>query len=212
MIANIVNSVCHAFLIGHWGIAENVVYPCHNIVDIGKIPQHVPIVINLNGLSVHNFLCKFIICHIRPAKGPIYRKKSQTCHRIPVQFTIGMGHQFIGLFGGGIQTDGTVNLILYRVGRFFIAPIHRAGRCEYQMLNAKPSACFQDMEKTNQVGRYIGIRIVNAVPNAGLCAQIHGYLRLIRLKHMKYRLFIRQISFHKYIIGKFLQDVQPGFL
>src|SRR5579859_6128209 len=85
----------------------------HDIVNVSKIPMHLPLVVNLNGRSLMDGLAKLEDRHVRTSPWPIDRKETEPGHRKPVKVGINMGNQFIALLGGGIEADGVIDVVSF---------------------------------------------------------------------------------------------------
>ena len=55
-----------------------------------------------NGLAGQNGAGKFKVRHVGSAPRTVYGKEAQPGGGDIKQMTVGMGHQFVGFFGGGI--------------------------------------------------------------------------------------------------------------
>ena len=63
-----------------------------------------------------------------------------------------------------------INPMLLRKRHLGIGAIHGAGRGVDQMLHAVAAASFDDLQETHHIAMHIGMRILNRVTHAGLCA------------------------------------------
>ena len=96
----------------------------NNIVHIGEIPIHVPVVVNLNGLAPGNPVRKLEVGHIWPSVGPVHRKEAQPRGRNAVQMSIGKGHELVALFGGRVQADGMIHIVVGGKRGLLLIPVH----------------------------------------------------------------------------------------
>ena len=184
----------------------------NDIVDVGKIPIHVAVVVNLDGFPLADFIGKFKIGHIGPAKRTIDRKETQSCCRNPIKMTIGIGHKFVGFFRCRIQTDRMIHIICRRKRRLLLIAINRRTGSKEQMVHLMMAASFEDIEKANDIRINIGTRMVDAVTHSGLSCQIYNNIRLTRFEYAINSFFIRQITFDKGKPWKLMENIQPAFL
>ena len=49
----------------------------HDVIDIGKVTLHLPVVININWLTIYDRFCKLVVGHIRASERPINSKEPQ---------------------------------------------------------------------------------------------------------------------------------------
>ena len=77
--------------------------PLDNIIDIGEIADHFPVVEDGDGIAFQYPFGKFEQRHVRTAPWPVYREETQAGARQTVKMSVTMRHQFIGFLGGGIK-------------------------------------------------------------------------------------------------------------
>ena len=73
---------------------------------------------------------------------------------------VGVGHQFIGFFGGGIQGNRMIHIVMDRKRHVGIGAIYRTGRGKHQVLHAMVPAAFQNIDKAHDIGIHIGLGLV----------------------------------------------------
>src|SRR5438270_13955202 len=79
-----------------------------NIVDVSKVPMHLPLVVNLNGRSLMDGLAELKNRHIRSAPRPIDSEKPEPSYGKPVKMRINIRHQFSAFFRRGVKADAVV--------------------------------------------------------------------------------------------------------
>ena len=70
---------------------------------------------------------------------------------------VGMSHQLIGFFGGGIEAYWMINSLSFLKWKVCITAINTAARCIHKMFNGLATATFKNMAKTHQIALHIGI-------------------------------------------------------
>src|SRR3989344_7290298 len=84
----------------------------NNIIDIGEITDHFSVIEYRYGCSFQYALGELEERHVRPSPGAINREEPQAGTGQLVQMRITMRHQFIGLFGCGIEGDRMIHVIV----------------------------------------------------------------------------------------------------
>jgi len=126
------------------------------------------VVEDLDRLALEDVAGEGKIRHIRAPPGTIDGEKPQAGGRDAVEVTVGVGHQFVGFFRRGIETDGMVDVVISRKRHDGIAAVDRAGGGIKQVADRKVAAGLEDVEESSQVGVEIGIRVLNRIAHTGL--------------------------------------------
>ena len=95
-----------------------------NIIDIGEVPIHIAMIINLDCLSSANLIGKFEISHVGAAERSIDGKETQPCRWDAIEMAIRVSHEFVGLLRRCIETDGMVDIIRRRKRRLLLITIN----------------------------------------------------------------------------------------
>ena len=95
-----------------------------DVVDVGKVADHVAIVEHLDGLALRDGAGKEHRTHVRASPRAINRKVAQSRRRNPVEFRVGMRHQFVALLACRIQANRIVDLVIFAVGHLAVQAIH----------------------------------------------------------------------------------------
>ena len=95
----------------------------HDVIHICKVPLAVPVVENLDGFAVHQFVGETEICHVRTTSRAINREEPQACRGDIVEFGVGVCHQLIRLLGRCIQRHRVVHLVIGGVGHLIVSAI-----------------------------------------------------------------------------------------
>ena len=95
MITDIIDLVPVSRRIRHRRIHQHVLDTRHDIIHIGEVPVHVPVVINLDGFPPADLIRELEIGHIRTTIRPIHRKEAQPRRRNPIEMTVRIGHELV---------------------------------------------------------------------------------------------------------------------
>ena len=84
---------------------------------------------------------------------------------------VGVGHQFVGLFAGRIETHRMVNTVVLGKGRLGVAAVHRTAGGIHQMLHVVMSAALEDVAKARQIALDIGRRVLDRIAHPAWAAR-----------------------------------------
>ena len=147
--------------------------PGHDIVHVGKVAPHVAMVEHLDGTSSQHGIGEQPHGHIRPPPGPIHRKEAQADRLHPIQVAIGMSHQFVGLLGGGIETDRGVHAVVLAERELGVTAIHTGtGGIDEPRPGLGVPADLEDVEEAFEVRLLVDERVVKAIAYASLGRQV----------------------------------------
>src|ERR1700727_357456 len=106
MIAHIIDTRrCHLSVIDR-NMIDKARYDTGDIIDMSKIAAHLAVIEKLDRLTFHDGLGEHENRHVWPSPRPVNGEKPQAGDRQAIKMAVGMGHQFVGLFCRGIETDG----------------------------------------------------------------------------------------------------------
>ena len=184
----------------------------HNVIDVGEIPLAVSVVEDFDGLSRPQLVGKAKVGHVRPSGRSVNGEEPQAGGGNVVELAVGVGQQLIAFFGGRVQRNGIVHLVLRGIGHLFVGAVDGRRGSVHQMLHRVMAAGFQNIVKAQKIALHIGIRIDDGIPHSCLGRQIHHNCRMIGFKQVKYQALVRQVSLDEHIVWKSLQFLQPGLL
>ena len=109
-----------------------------DVVNIREITRHFAIAVNLNCLTLQDFLGEAEIRHVRSPPWAIDGKKPEPCLREAVKLGIGLAHQFARPLGGCVEGHwiGSRLLFLETLSAHRLVAIDRAGGGVDQMFKA----------------------------------------------------------------------------
>ena len=190
----------------------------HNVVNIGEITLAVAVVEDLDRLAGAQFIGEAKVGHVRAASRAVDSEKAQARAGDVVELGVGVGHEFIALFGGGVEADGVVHLVVCGIRDLFVGAVHTGRTGVDQVPHARRTAVigvaagFEDVVETGQVGVYVGVRVGDAVAHTGLGGQVDHDVRLVDLEQDLDHSFIGNIGLDKREVGELLQFGQAGLL
>src|SRR5438552_1433075 len=85
-----------------------------NVVDIGEVPPHLAVIEHVDWMPFQDRPGKAEQRHIRPAPGAVDREEAQARGREPVEMTVGVRHQLVGLLGRGREADWMGDVVMLR--------------------------------------------------------------------------------------------------
>ena len=92
---------------------ERSYYSFGNIIDEGEVATVVAVVENLDRFVVDNGIGKQKECHIGPAPGAVDGKKAKTGCRQIIEVTVGVRHELVGLFAGGVERERMIDIVMH---------------------------------------------------------------------------------------------------
>ena len=94
-----------------------------------------------------------------------------------------MCHQLIRFLGGCIKRNRIIALVICAIRNLLVGTVDRGRRSVNQMLKILAVAtCFENIEKANQVGFHISIRVGDGVTHTSLCRKVNDHRRLVLLE------------------------------
>ena len=169
----------------------------HNVIYIGEVPLAVAVVEDLDGLALAQLVGKAEIGHVRPAGGTVDGEEPQTGGGDIVELGVGVGHELVALFGGGIEGDRVIHLVLGGVGDLFVGAVDAGGGGIDQVRHGAVAAGLQDVVEADEVALDVGIRIGDGVPDSGLGGQVHHHIGLPLGKDTVHSRPVGNIALHK---------------
>ena len=161
-----------------------------NVVDVGKVANHVAVVKNFDGFALADGVCEEHRRHVGPSPRAINREKSQARGRKTVEFAVGVRHQFVAHFRRGVKAHGLHGFVVLAVGNLRVHTVNRTRRGVNQMLDTIVPTCFEHVQEAHNVTLQIGVRVRDAVAHTGLRRHIHDFLELLAFHQAVERLLI----------------------
>ncbi len=93
-----------------------------------------------------------------------------------------MRHQLVGFFACRVEGNRLVDIVVHREGHVGVGAIDAAGTGIDQVLDAVVAATFEDVAKTDQVGLYIGVGILEGIAHTRLGGEVDDMVGLFAIK------------------------------
>ena len=175
-------------------VVQHIDDSLYNVVDIGEIPLHITVVEDLDGFALYQLFREGKIGHIRAAIGAVNREEAQTGGGDAVEMGIGVGHQLVGFFCGGVEGDGVGHVVVRGERGFLLVAVDGGGGGVEEMPYRVVAAGLQDVEKSGDVAVDVGFGVGDGVADAGLGGQIHHNVGLVLCKQRVHHIGVRQIT------------------
>ena len=141
----------------------------HDVIDIGEITTAVSVVVDLDGLAFQQLVRESEIGHVRTACGAVDGEKAESRGRNIVKLGIAVGEEFVALLGRCIQAHRIIHPVIRAERNLLVPAVHAAGACIDQVLHRMMPASLQNVVEPDHVALDIGIRILDAIADTGLC-------------------------------------------
>jgi len=127
--------------------------------------------------------------------------------------TVGMGHEFVGFFGGGIEAYRVVCMVVSAERTGVVKAVYRGTGGVDQMLHLAVPAAFENIQKTDDVGIDVLVGVVEGVAHAGLGGQMYDPVEAAFLEKAFHRRPVFQLHPYKaeFRIFAALYRRSPGF-
>ena len=144
-----------------------------NVIDECEVALALAVVENLDGLAGLELVGESEVRHVRAACRAVDGKEAEAGARNVVELAVGVGHELVALFGGGVQRDRVIDFVVGGVRNLLVAAVHAGGACVHEVLDLIVSACFQDVVESDEVALDVGIRVRDGIADAGLGGEVH---------------------------------------
>ena len=173
-----------------------------DVVDVGKVADHVAVVEHLDGFTLRDGSRKEHRAHVGATPRSVNRKVAQARHRDAIKFRIGMRHQLVALLASRIQTNRIVDLVVFAVRYLRIQAINGTGRSVEQMLHLVMAAGLKNVEEADHVALHVGVRVRDGIAHARLGREVHHLVELLGGKKLVDRFLVGEVHADKASTGK----------
>ena len=118
-----------------WGFAHHPDDAFHDVIDIGEIPTAVAVVVDLDGLTLQQFVGEAEIGHVRAPCGTVDGEEAEARGRDIVKLGIAVGEELVALLSRRIQAHRIVHPVVRAEGHLLVAAVHAAGAGVDQVLD-----------------------------------------------------------------------------
>ena len=163
----------------------------------------VAVVEDLDGLACLQLLRGGEVEHIRAAGGTIHCEEAKAGGRDVIKFAVAVRQQFVRFFGGRVERDRVVDLVLHCEGHFFVATVNGRAGSVHEVLNACASviigmpAGFQDIVEPDEIALDIHVRMIDGIADARLCGEVDHDRGLVCPEDLVYKGFVSDAALHK---------------
>ena len=157
-----------------------------DVIDVGKVAFAFAVVEYLNGLAGFKLVCKAEVGHVGATGGAVDGKEAQPCAGDVVELAVGVGHELVALFGGGVQGNRVVHFVVGGVGDLLVAAIDAGGTgvnevFDFAFLGAS-AAGFEDIVEADEVALDVGVRVRDGIADSGLGGEVHDDSEVVLLE------------------------------
>ena len=148
-----------------------------DVIDVGEIALAFAVVENLYGLAGLELVGEAEVGHVRAASGAVDGKKAEAGARDVVELAVGVRHELVALFGGGVQRNGVVHLVVGGVGDFLVAAVNAGRACVHEVFEyafaCAVAAGFEDVVEADEVALDVSVGVCDGIADAGLGGKVH---------------------------------------
>jgi hypothetical protein len=135
--------------------------------------------------------------HVGTTPRAIHGEEAQAGGGQAVQVAVGVGHQLVGLLGGGVDAHRVVHAVVLGERHLGVAAVHAGAARIHQVLDLAVATAFQDVHEADQVALHIGLGIDQRVAHAGLGGQVDDLVELLFGKELLHAFVVRHVHFHE---------------
>ena len=165
-----------------------------DVVDVGEVAFTVAIVEDFDGFAFDELVGEAEVSHVGTTGGTVDGEEAETGGGDVVEFGVGVGEEFVGFFGSGVERDGVIDLIVGTERDFFVAAIDGAAGGVDKMFDGVAAAGFEDVVETDEVGFDVGVGVVDAVADAGLGGEVDDEVWLFGFEKLVYGGFVGEVT------------------
>ena len=144
-----------------------------DVVDVGEVAFALAVVEYLDGLAGFELVGEAEVGHVGAAGGAVDGKEAQSRAGDVVELAVGVGHELVALFGGGVQRYGVIDFVVGGVRDFLVAAVHAGGASVDEVFDFVVAAGFQNVVESDEVALDVGVRVRDGIADAGLCGEVH---------------------------------------
>ena len=174
-----------------------------DVVDVREVAAHPAVVEDVDGFSGEDGLGEQEQGHVGAAPGAVDGEEPQAGRRQPVEVGIGVGHQLVGLLGGGVERDGVVHDVVDGEREMGVEAVDRTAGGVGQMRRLRVPAGFEDVQEPDEVALDVGAGIRNRIAHAGLRGEVD---------HAVERLAGKQLAHGGFVFEAALDEGEARFL
>lgn len=199
--------------VGLGGVVDNAGDALYDVGNVGEITFHFAEIEDVDRFTFKNRLGEDEQGHIGPAPGAIDGEEPQAGGWETEKLAVAVGHQFIGLFTGGVETDGVIDVMGCGKRHRFVEAVDAGAGGVGEVLDVIVAAGFEDIAEADDVGVDIGLRIDETVADTGLGGEVTDAIELFGLEELVEAFFVFQLEVDEPVVRVFFAGehlVVPG--
>ena len=154
-----------------------VLHHAHNafddVVDEREVALALTVIEDLDGLAGFELVGEAEVGHVWAACRAIDRKEAEPRARNVVELAVGVRHELVALFGGGVQRDRIVDFVVGGVRNLLVAAVHAGGARVHEVLDLVVAAGFQNVVESDEVTLDVSVGIGDGIADACLGGEVH---------------------------------------
>ena len=138
-----------------------------DVVDVGEVALTLAVIEYLDSLAGFKLVGEAEVGHVGATGGAVDGKETEPCAGDVVEFAVGVGHELVALFGGGVQGNRVVHFVVGGVGDLLVAAVHAGGACVDEVFDfaffSAFAAGFQNVVESDEVALDVGVRVRDGI-------------------------------------------------
>ena len=170
-----------------------------DVIDVGEVAFAFAVVEYLDGLAGFKLVGEAEVGHVGAAGGSIDGEEPEACAGDVVEFAVGVGHELVALFGGGVQRYGVIDFVVGGVGDLLVAAIDAGGAGIDEVLDFAfffaSAAGFEDVVEADEIALDVGIRVRDGIADAGLGGEVHDDVEVVLFEEVVDGYLVGEVRF-----------------
>lgn len=193
-----------------WGFGHDANDAFDDVVDVGEVALAVAVVEDFDGLALDELISEAEVGHVGAAGGAVDGEETEAGRGDVVEFRVGVGEEFVALFGGGVEGDGVIDFVVGAEGDFGVAAVDGAAGGVDEVFGGVVAAGFEDVVEADEVGFDVGVWVVDTVANAGLGGEVDDDVRLVLGKQLVDGGFVGEVAFDEGEVFEAFEFIEAG--
>ena len=137
--------------VGSGRAIEHPRHPLDDVVDVGEVALHAAAVEDLDRLTAQDRAGEQRGRHVRPPPRPVHGEEPQAGGGQIVEMAVHVGHELVGLLGGGVQADRVIDVVVHPIRQARVGPVDARAAGVDQMLDAAVAAAFEHVDEAHEL-------------------------------------------------------------
>jgi len=169
----------------------------YDVIHVSEIAHHFAAVEDLDGFAFEDGFGEEEEGHVGASPGAVNGKKAEAGGGDVEEVAVGVGHQFVAFFAGGVKGYGVVDVVVDGEGHGGVFAVNRAGGCVYQVFHGMGAAGLEDVEGAGDVGVDVGLGVGEGVPHAGLGRQVNDVVEVFGGEELVDEVAVGEVGFYE---------------